>query len=128
MSEISYKIDESVNEIFDEKGNTFLAMRKVSWNDRDHKIELRRWRNDKDGNEFPDKGFTFLTEEGPNELVNVLIKHNYGRTKDIINGIKDRNDFIDSINYVLGDKEKYETSSTETEDDQFYDPSKCLFE
>jgi hypothetical protein len=98
---------------FDEAGSRFLAMRKVQWVDKAKgeepdeskaKLELRKYIIDKDGNEKANKGFSFLTEEGPHELARVLVHEGYGKTKEILNELKVRPDFIDAAK-TLNDNE-----------------------
>ena len=102
---------DNMNEIFDEKGSTFIAMRKVQWCDETKtpekekaKLELRKWRITPEGEERADKGFSFLTEEGPHELAKVLVHNGYGKTKVILKELKDRKDFEESVNHLF-DKE-----------------------
>lgn len=92
---------------FDEKGSTFLALRKIQWcqegNEPDETLahlELRKWRVQKDGTERADKGFAFLTPEGPHELTRVLIHEGYGDTRDILRELRERADFRDSVEHI----------------------------
>lgn len=124
-----YKVNPDFDFTFDEKGNTFLALRKLSWGEgKPEKIELRKWYNSADGTETPNKGFTFLTEEGPHELTKVLVEQGFGYTDEILNGLKDREDFIPNIAKVLS-KEKLDELGIEGVDpnEDYYDPS-VLFE
>ena len=98
---------------FDEAGSRFLAMRKVQWIDKSKgeepdeskaKLELRKYIIDKEGNEKANKGFSFLTEDGPHELARVLVHEGYGKTKEILNELKVRSDFIDAAK-TLNDNE-----------------------
>ena len=57
-----------------------------------------------DGEERADKGFSFLTEDGPHELARVLVHNGYGKTKEIITELAHRDDFADSVKH-LNDKE-----------------------
>ena len=105
---------DDINDTFDEHGNTFLAMRRTQWlkegetPDKDKsKIELRKWRVTSEG-ERADKGFSFLTEEGPNQLVNTLIKNGFGDTKEILIGIRKRDNFKESVEHLF-DKEDFST-------------------
>lgn len=90
--------------VFDEKGGTFLALRQIAWGCPQNEEpdpekvhwELRRWRM-RDGKEMADKGFSFLTEDGPNELVNTMLEEGFGNTKDVLNIIKNRDDFKDAV-------------------------------
>lgn len=89
---------------FDERGSTFLALRKVQWcrDDEDpdeakSKLELRKWMIDKDGKEIPNKGFSFLTEEGPHELAQLMVREGYGNTKALLSELVKRDDFKESV-------------------------------
>ena len=95
--------------VFDEKGSTFISMRKTQWvkegsePDREKaRLELRKWRVTPEG-EKADKGFGFLTEEGPHELAKVLIHEGYGHTKDILKELRHREDFKESVNHLFDD-------------------------
>ena len=97
---------------FDELGSRFLALRKIQWvkkgeepDESKAKIELRKWMVDKDGSERANKGFSFLTEEGPHELARVLVHEGFGRTKDILKEIRERDDFVESVKTLNEDEE-----------------------
>ena len=101
-----------LNNIFDERGSSFLAIRKIQWvKDGDEpdeskaKLELRRWMV-QDGKEVPYKGLTFLTEEGPHNLVKSLIEEGYGHTKEVLTELKHRDDFKDAVEH-LNDEEDF---------------------
>ena len=66
-----------------------------------------------------DKGFSFLTEEGPHELTKVLLEEGYGHTKDVLNIIRTRDDFEESVNTL------YDELPT---DGEYFDPRKALLE
>ena len=120
-----YKIDENFDHVIDEKdgGNTFLALRKISWGGKDPKLDFRKWFIDKNGNEVMGKGVSFINEErGTNELINVLLQNDYGKTKDVLDSIKDRGDFQHSLDIALGRvKDEEEEDST-----VYYDPREEL--
>ena len=113
---IHFYTHDNMDEIFDEKGNTFLAMRKIQWckegvePDPDKaKLELRKWHMSSEG-EIAGKGFSFLTEEGPHELVTALISNGYAHTNEIIDLLKQRDDFNESI-----------VCNNEDQDDEYFD-------
>src|SRR5574344_1465180 len=115
----------NINEVFDEKGSAYIAIRKTQWVKNDNtpdeskaKLELRKWRTSDDG-EKPDKGFSFLTDEGPHELVNVLLRNNFGHTKDVLKILKTRDDFKESVEHLY-DKEE------DKEDGSFFDMRDAL--
>lgn len=96
---------------FDEKGSTFLALRKIQWckdgttpDESLAKLELRKWRVQSDGTERADRGFSFLTPEGPHELARVLVHEGFGDTSAILKELRVREDFKESVNH-LNDEE-----------------------
>ena len=102
-------LDET-NEVIEEKGNQFTALRKVQWlkegedpNKSKGKLEIRRWIVEKDGTEKANKGVVFMTEEGPHQLAQILVNSNYGKTKELMKSIIKRDDFKDSINNLYDD-------------------------
>lgn len=112
--------------VFDEKGSTFLAMRRIAWGvpqneepDPDKvKLELRKW-NIRDGKEMANKGFSFLTEEGPHELTNALLEEGFGHTKDVLNIIKTRDDFREAVENMSVDGDA---------SGEYFDPRSMLLE
>ena len=95
----------STDVTFDERGSSFLAMRRIQWcKDGDEpdeskaRLELRKWIVDKDGTELANKGFSFLTDDGPHELARVLVKEGFGKTDKILEELVKRDDFKDAVN------------------------------
>jgi len=130
--DIKYSIQDGIDKLFDEKGNTFLALRKISWGESTNaKYDLRKWYISKDGNgETVGKGFSFLTDDGPSELTHVLLESGFGETKKIIDTIKTRDDFNSSLVNSLSKKELSDTGldiGPEEDDEDLYDPS-AIFE
>lgn len=123
-----------LNAIIDEKGTQFIAMRKTQWlaegKEKDESkahLEIRKYLIDKDGVEKPGKGVSFLTDDGPNTLAEVLVDNNYGNTKTLLKSLKKREDFKNSVEHLY-DKEEDAAEgdffdmrslllSTDTEDD-----------
>lgn len=127
--DIKYNIIDEFDHIFDEKGNTFLALRKISWGDEPNpdkaKYDIRKWYTSADGTESVGKGVSFITEQGPHNLARVLVENNFGNTRELLNGMKDREDFRSSLNIVLGkDSEFYDEAIPE----QLYVPNNNLFD
>lgn len=125
---VEFKVKEDgINEVIDEKGNMALMLREVAWNGRDYHLELRKWIVDVD-KEQPMKGCTFITEEGPNNLVDTMVKHGYGNTRNILHELSSRESFEEDLVSVIGkqkvDKAK-DTEVTITEDD-YFDPKSLL--
>lgn len=132
MSDITYDVNDEFDEVFDEKGNVVLAARLVSWNGNPAKLELRKWNITADGQERPNKGFSFLTKEGPDSLVHVLSRRGFGNTGKIINNIKEREDFLPTLKKILGG-EVLDSCGVDSKtikdikEDSYYDPKEDLF-
>lgn len=84
--------------VFDTNGDVYLAMREVAWNDGMPKLELRKWYAGHDGkDDFPAKGFSFLTEDGPDNLAEILVKRGYGNTPVLLDAIAKREESEEAI-------------------------------
>lgn len=97
---------------FDEKGNTWGAVRKVQWLKGDKepdeskaKIEIRKFNQTTDG-ERMGKGYTFSTPEGPGELIIGLIDAGFGETKEILRSVRTRDDFMEAATTINEDSSK----------------------
>ncbi len=118
--EFVYDIDDSFDYIIDEGGNTSINVRKISWNGKPYKLDIRRYTY-KDGQEQMMKGIS-LSDEATNELTKVLIDNGYGNTRYIINSLKNRDDFKESL---LEDNSS-DSNNTDDEDEEYYDPKELL--
>ena len=125
INALTFYMHDDVDEIFDEKGNMFLALRKIQWAkvgvdpDPDKgKLELRKWNIKPDGSEIPGKGFSFLTENGPNELIDVLIEQGYGNTETILGKLKERDDFAEAVDHIY--------NGVNEDSDEYFDPREAL--
>lgn len=121
MSEFTYEIDENYDYVLNEVGNVFIALRKISWNGREPKLDLRKYYNTKDGSERMDKGVS-MSKECVDELTRVLASTGYGNTRDIIDGIKDRDDFNTALSQSLKNEPKVLEELGIQDTDNFYDP------
>ena len=122
MFDINFKVHPDFDELIDERGNTAVYFRMVDWNNREAKRpEIRKWRISENG-ETPDKGVTFLTDDGPKNLATAIIKKGFGETAEYIEALKDRDDFDDSLAQVIGKKKVNEAKNTEVEVEDYYDP------
>ena len=109
-----YIFQDEINEVIEEKGNQFTALRVVEWlkegeepNKEKGKLELRRWIIEKDGTERANKGLVFMTKEGPHQLTETLVNNGFGDTKNIIKGVLNRDDAKDSITNLFNDNEEF---------------------
>ena len=126
---IKFEIKENgINELIDEgTGNSSIMLREVGWNGRDPKLEIRKWIIDVD-KETPMRGLSFITEQGPHTLTEVLVEKGFGNTEKIITNIKDREDFDDSLVKVIGKKKIEKSKNTEVtiSEDDYFDPKSVL--
>ena len=116
--EFSYEVQKEFDFIIEESGNNSINLRKISWNGRPYKLDLRKY-SYKDGKESMLKGIS-ISDEGANELTGVLIENGYGDTKRIIKALKARENFTEEMlepDYVFED---------DNENEEFYDPKQLL--
>lgn len=115
--EISMEVNKDFDFIIEEGKNTSINLRKISWNGRPEKLDIRKW-SYTDGEERAMKGIG-LTDEGADELSAVLVEQGYGNTKRIAKAIKAREDY----NGALDDKEE---TIEDDGSEEYYDPSELL--
>lgn len=99
--DFSYTVGD-IDEVVDSRNNTAIMLRKVAWGNGPEKLEIRKWFLDIN-KETANKGVAFLTDDGPSNLINAMLKHGYGDTLQVLNSIKDRDDF-DSALASIGKK------------------------
>ena len=102
-----------IDRVIEERGNQFIRFAQIAWAGEDEEVDpdkikydLRKYTTDSDGNEKMLKGVSFFSENGVNELTNVLVEEGFGDTERIVSNLKDRNNFVDAIKsaYGLSDK------------------------
>lgn len=125
-----YSVDSDFDYTIDEKGNTFIALRKIDWGNKgDYKLDLRKYYASETG-ETMSKGLSFLTEDGPHELTKVLIETGYGNDDEVADAI------IENRPYVVA-KIKKEIESNpdkwdkivaidDEDEENFYDPEELI--
>lgn len=119
---LNYEVHPDFDELIDERGNTSICFRMVDWNGRPaQRPEIRKWRLNETG-ESPDKGVTFLTDDGPKNLANAIIKKGYGDTAEYLETLKNREDFDEALVKVIGKKKVSDAKDTEVEVENYYDP------
>ena len=103
FSQMFYHVFKDFEIPFDEKGTTCGTVRLVQWckngeePDKDKaKIEIRKVYTS-GAEEKTGKGYTFSTPEGPGELAVGLIKAGFGETKDVLNAVRERDDFKEAV-------------------------------
>lgn len=115
----------------DEKGNTFIALRKIDWGNKgEYKLDLRKYYASESG-ETMSKGVSFLTDDGPDELTRVLVETGYGDDNELADAIiKDRPYVVARIKSEL-DNNKFFANRIENldivnDEDEFYDPEELI--
>jgi len=112
-----------IDKIIEEKGNQFIRFAQIAWVGDDEEVtedqikyDLRKYTSDSEGNERMLKGVSFFSENGVNELTNVLVEEGFGDTERIVTSLKNRDDFIDSVKKAYGKEEDIEDDSSDTYD------------
>ena len=116
--DFSFEIVPNFDFVLEEGSNTSVNLRKISWNGRDPKLDIRKWSYN-DGEERMLKGCT-LSDEGGNELACVLVEHGYGDTNRLLKALSQRDDFHSTVD--VGESKSEEDDSEE----EYYDPSMLL--
>ena len=117
--DFNYEIDKNFDHIIDEGANTSIILRRISWNGNPFKVDLRKYRYE-DGKEIMGKGVS-LTDEAADTLTETLAENGYGNTKKILKGIKDREDYIESLN-TIDEPDNFSDNGEE----EYYDPQELL--
>ena len=119
---------DGVNALIDEKNNSTIMLREVAWGGREnYKLELRRWVVEENGDK-PLKGVSFLTEDGPHNLVHTMTRLGFGKTDVILNSLKNREDFDQALVKAIGKTKVNEAKESEVEisNEDYYDPTSFI--
>lgn len=116
--EITMDIEPDFDFIIEEGANTSINLRKISWNGRPSKLDIRKW-SYQDGQERAMKGVG-LSDEGADELANVLVEQGYGDTKRITKAIKQREDYNES------NTDESVESDIDDGSEEYYNPSELF--
>jgi hypothetical protein len=111
---LKYHVFEDYNINFDEHMSTCGTVRKIQWvkegtepDINKAKIEIRKIKIDETG-ETTLKGYSFSSPEGVHELAEGLVSAGFGDTKNILNGIKNREDFKDVVQSIYNGEDEEE--------------------
>lgn len=130
--EFQLELDPSVDEVIDEvPGNSFIALRKLRWSpNAQFRLDIRKWFTSSTGEEIAGKGVSFMTPEGPDNLIEALLKIGCGDTRKTLNGLKDREDFLPNVKQIIIEKgvnlDDIEVPSLDAIDENFYDPKSII--
>ena len=117
--EFTMEIQEGFDFIIEESGNSSLNLRRVGWNGREPKLDLRKWVYT-DGQERAMKGVS-MTDAGADELTGVLVEQGFGNTKRIAKALINREEYNEVMKH-LDDVEEGNDDGSES----YYDPSELL--
>ena len=82
-----FEIDPEFDFVLEEKGNTYTALRKIKWGDKEnYSLDLRKYYATEKGEQMA-KGCSLMTKEGADELTKVLIMQGYGNDKSLADDI-----------------------------------------
>lgn len=130
--EFIYTVDPEFDYTIDEKGNTFIALRKIDWGNKgEYKLDLRKYYASETG-ETMSKGISFLTDDGPDELAKVLLETGYGNDTEIAETLlENRKEVVAKIAKALNDPKNSYDLSTELEneldeEEDYYDPEELV--
>lgn len=112
-SNFTMEIDPNFDYIIEEGANTSINVRRVSWGGRPFKIDIRKWSYN-EGEERAMKGVS-LTNEGADELANVLVENGFGSKKRLLKALDSRED-----------EEEDSTNEIDDGSEEYYDPSELL--
>ena len=105
-SEFNLELDDSLNDVIDEAPGS------------------------NEGEEIAGKGVSFMTEEGPSNLVETLLSHGYGDTRKTLDSLKDREDFLVSVKEIITendmDLDSVKIENIDSLDGEYYDPKSIL--
>ena len=117
--EISMKIEDGFDFVLEEGANTSINLRRIGWNGRPSKIDIRKWVYN-DGTERAMKGIS-LSDDGANELANILVEQGFGDTKRIGRAVMKRQDYDGMFDNTISTNDM-----DSSEDEEYYDPSELL--
>lgn len=84
-----YDIDPNYDFVLEERGNTYTALRKIRWGDKeDFSLDIRKYYATEDGERMA-KGCSLMSKEGADELARVLVDTGYGDEKQLAKAICD---------------------------------------
>ena len=115
--------EDGINELIEERGNMVTMLREVAWGNREAHLEVRKWVVSPD-EEKPMRGCSFMTEEGPHKLVEVMADNGYGNTKTVLKALSKREDFDDALTQTIGKKKVGKAKNTEVtvDEEEVFDP------
>lgn len=123
MSEFKYDVNPELDEVIEETGNQFVALRLLSINDGAMAYDIRSYYNTENG-ERMGKGCRIKTREGMDTLTNKMLEHGFGDTKECVKILKQREDFKEALagNLSEDEAEKLGVNLEDISPEEYYDP------
>ena len=120
-----YTIDSDFDYTIDEKGNRYVALRKIDWGNKgEYKLDLRKYYAS-DAGEKMSSGVT-MSDDAADELAKVLLETGYGNIEELANTIIDnRPELLGKICSEMN-RRGITANDIEYEDEEFYDPEELI--
>lgn len=84
-----FEVDPNYDYVLEERGNTYTALRKIRWGDKDEfSLDIRKYYATEEGERMA-KGCSLMSREGADELTRVLVDTRYGDDKLLAKSICD---------------------------------------
>ena len=124
--EFTYTTDPDFDFTIDEKGNTYIALRKIDWGNKgDYKLDLRKYYAS-DSGETMSKGVT-MSDNAADELVKVLLETGYGDDTEITETILNHRPYLAAkIKKEMEKNPKWDNIEVFDNEDNFYDPEELV--
>lgn len=130
--DFTYTVDPEFDYTIDEKGNTFIALRKIDWGNKgEFKLDIRKYYASETG-ETMSKGLSFLTDDGPDELTKVLLETGFGNDAEIADTLlQNRKEIVAKIAKAINDPDSIYNHMNldeidEDDEEDYYDPEELI--
>lgn len=123
--EFVYTVDSDFDYTIDEKGNRYVALRKIDWGNKgEYKLDLRKYYASETGEKMS-SGVT-MTDDAANELTKVLLEVGYGNDEELANTIiENRPELLGKICSEMS-RRGITANDIEYKEEEFYDPEELI--
>lgn len=124
-----FEVDPNYDFVLEERGNTYTALRKIRWGDKeDFSLDIRKYYATEEGERMA-KGCSLMSREGADELTRILVDTGYGNDKQLAETICANRDEVAAriYDHILNDNdlknriEDIVTNHLNNEDEEYYD-------
>lgn len=124
-----FEVDPNYDFVLEERGNTYTALRKIRWGDKeDFSLDIRKYYATEEGERMA-KGCSLMSREGADELTRILVYTGYGNDKQLAEAICTSRDEVAAriYDHILNDNdlknriEDIVTNHLNNEDEEYYD-------